>query len=146
MQTYDPKKVARVWERVQNHGGMEMLPELIGMEWLDSMTYMALSRRFQGRDSQLLRQLAQQEQDHAACLRGIYTLATGRRPVVSTPVMPKEDPEALLRKSYGSHMQRLARYEARKEDPEYGQIFSQLAQQERDQCQKLLALLGRMSK
>ena len=146
MQTYDPQKAARVWNRVQGHSEMENLPELIGQEWLDAVTYLTLSRRFQGRDSQLLRQLAQQEQDHVACLRGLYTLQNGRRPAVSTPQIPKEDTEQLLRRSYGSHMHRLARYEAKKADPEYGQIFSRLADQERDQCQKILAFLGRMKK
>lgn len=145
MQTIDPQKAARVWDRVQGNGA-DYLPELIGLEWLDAITYMTLSRRFQGRDSLLLRQLAQQEQDHAACLRGIYTLLTGSRPVVSTPVVPKEDTEKLLRRSYGSHMHRLARYEARAGDKEHGPVFSRLAEQEREQCQKLLALLGRLNK
>ena len=145
MQTIDPQKAARVWDRVQGNSA-EQLPELIALEWLDAITYMALSRRFQGRDSQLLRQLAQQEQDHAACLRGIYTLLTGGRPTVSTPAIPREDTVALLRRSYGSHMHRLARYEARREDREYGPVFARLAEQEREQCQKLLALLGRVNK
>ena len=39
MQTYDPKKVARVWERVQNHGGMEMLPELTTVSWAYPLTW-----------------------------------------------------------------------------------------------------------
>jgi len=145
MQNFDAQKAARVWDRVQGNGA-DALPELIGMEWMDAITYMTLSRRMQGRDGQLLRQLARQEQDHAACLRGIYALLTGGRAVVSTPVIPQEDTETLLRRSYGSHMQRLARYEARKADPEYGQIFERLAQQEREQCQQLLAILGRLKK
>ena len=146
MQTIDPQKAARVWNRVQGNEEMPFLPELIEQEWQDAVIYLALARRFQGRDSQLLRQLARQEQDHVACLRGLYALLTGSRPVSRTPVSPKEDTQTLLRRSYGTHMQRLARYEERKADPDYGQIFSQLAQQERDQCQKLLALLGRISK
>ena len=145
MQTIDPQKAARVWDRVQG-GSADNLPELIGLEWLDAITYMTLSRRFQGRDSQLLRQLAQQEQDHAACLRGIYTLLTGGRPVVSSPVVPHEDTVTLLRRSYGSHMHRLARYEARQNDKEYGPVFARLAEQERQQCQQILALLGRQNK
>ena len=145
MQTIDQQKAARVWDRVQGSSA-DNLPELIGLEWLDAITYMTLSRRFQGRDSQLLRQLAQQEQDHAACLRGIYTLLTGGRPVVSSPVVPHEDTATLLRRSYGSHMHRLARYEARQNDKEYGPVFARLAEQEREQCQKLLALLGRLNK
>ena len=145
MQNFDTQKAARVWDRVQGNG-VDTLPELIGMEWLDAITYMTLSRRMQGRDSQLLRQLAQQEQDHAACLRGIYALLTGGRAVIHTPVVPQADTETLLRRSYGSHMQRLARYEARKNDSEYGEIFARLADQEREQCQKLLAILGRIKK
>ena len=144
MQTIDPQKAARVWNRVQGVCPAEGLSDLIALEWLDALTYLTLSRRFQGRDSILLRQLAQQEQDHAACLRGIYTLINGTRPTVPTPAVPREDTQALLRRSYGSHMHRLARYEARQEDPQYGQIFSHLAGQERTQCQQILSLLGRL--
>jgi len=146
MQTYDPQKAARVWNRVRGQEDRENLPELIALEWLDAVTYLVLSRRFQGRDSQLLRQLAQQEQDHAACLRGLYTLQNGSRPAVSTPPTPTENTEILLRRSYGSHMHRLARYEAKADDPEYGQVFKRLAEQEREQCQQILALLGRLKR
>lgn len=146
MQTIDPQKAARVWSRVQGNEGSAFLPELIEQEWLDAVTYLTLARRFQGRDSQLLRQLARQEQDHVACLRGLYTLLTGSRPVSRTPVAPKEDTQTLLRRSYGTHMQRLARYEERKSDPDYGQIFTHLAEQEREQCQTILAIIGRMKK
>lgn len=146
MQTIDPQKAARVWSRVQGNEDTAYLPELIEQEWLDAVIYLALSRRFQGRDSQLLRQLAQQEQDHVACLRGLYTLLTGGRPASRTPVVPKEDSQMLLRRCYGTHMQRLARYEAKREDPQYGQIFDRLADQEREQCQTILAILGRMKK
>ena len=146
MQTIDPQKAARVWSRVQGGDDSQALSDLIALEWLDAVTYLTLSRRFQGRDSVILRQLAQQEQDHVACLRGIYTLQTGGRPSVSTPKVPREDTRDLLRRCYGSHMHRLARYERRSADPEYGQIFHRLADQERHQCQQILSLLGRLKR
>ena len=150
VETFDAQKVARVWNRVQGQQpqGFEVqqLPELIAQELLDANAYLLLSRRFQGRDSVLLRQMAQQEQDHAACLRGLYTLLTGGHPVIQRPQVPQQDTQQLLRSCYGNQMHRLARYEARAAAPDYGKIFAGLAIQEQEQCQKILALLGRMKK
>ena len=89
MENFDSQKAARVWSRVQGHSAgldAQQLPELIAREQNDANTYFMLSRRMQGRDSVLLRQMAQQEQDHAACLKGLYVLITGTQPVV--PVLP----------------------------------------------------------
>ena len=148
MQTYDPEKAVRVWQRVQGQQEKEfdaqLLPEMIAREWADATTYLILSRRFQGKESAVLRQMFEQEQDHASCLKGLYTLMTGQRPIVHSPGVPQESTEVLLRRCYGEEMRCLAQYEARCGDPEYGQVFSRLAQQEREHCHTLLWLLGRM--
>ena len=150
MQNFDPQKATRVWNRVQGqqagHFDVQLLPELMAQELLDANIYLLLSRRFQGRDSVLLRQMSQQEQDHAACLKGLYTLLTGSQPVIHTPPTPQLDIPQLLRGCYGSQMHRLARYEARCEEAEYGRIFARLAAQEQEHCHKLLSLLGRLKK
>ena len=150
IQNFDSQKAARVWNRVQGHSAGEFdvqsLPELIAQELRDANAYLQLSRRFQGRDSVLLRQMAQQEQDHAACLKGLYTLITGQQPKVPTTQNAQQDVGQLLRGCYGNQMHRLARYEARAGESQYGHIFSRLAQQEQEQCHRLLALLGRLKK
>ena len=150
IQNFDPQKAARVWNRVQGHSAEEFdvqhLPELIAQELRDANTYLQLSRRFQGRDSVLLRQMAQQEQDHAACLKGLYTLITGQPPQLPATQTTQQELSQLLRVCYGNQMHRLARYESRAGDSQYGHIFARLAAQEQEQCHRLLALLGRQKK
>ena len=78
-----------------------------------------------------------------ACLKGIYTLqGTGRPEVPAPQPMEKAPVSTMLRRCYGREMRCLARYEARVSDPEYGQIFARMAQQEKEPCRLILELLG----
>lgn len=150
METIDPVKAAKVWQRVCSDADStpreQGLLALIAQEWTDAATYLQLSRRFQGKDSALLRKMYEQEQAHTACLKGIYTLITGSHPTVRAVPVTQEDTESILRRCYGREMQCLAHYEARATDPEYGQIFSHLANQEREHCHMLLEILGRLKR
>lgn len=150
METVDPAKAARVWQRVRSENPVaapeQGLLELIAQEWTDAATYLQLSRRFQGKESALLRRMAEQEQAHTACLKGIYTLITGKRPAARAVPPQQGDPEQILRRCYGQEMQCLARYEQRIADPAYGQVFARLADQERDHCRLVLELLGNLRK
>ena len=145
MEKIDPAKAARVWQRVQEKPEQtrgQDLQELIFEEWNDAATYLQLSRKFQGKKASLLRKLYQDAQSHAACLKGIFTLITGNRPLVKNLPPLDGTPEQILRQCYGREMRGLARYESRTDDPEYGQVFSRLAQQEREHCRLILELLG----
>lgn len=146
MDTIDPAKAARVWQRVRPDTpqtcGEEELKELIAREWESATTYMQLSRRFQGKQNAQLRKLFEQEQAHTVCLKGIYTLLTGKRPNVAAVPPITEDPKKVLRRCYGRQMQCLARYENHTDDPEYGHIFARLAQQEKEHCHILLEIIG----
>lgn len=148
MNAYDPEKAARVWQRVQ---GREPAPAvsfaqelrmLIAEEWNDAAAYLNLSRRFQGAQNALLRRMSQEEQSHAACLRGLYSLITGTRLAVQTSRPTQEPTEVILRRCYGREMRSLAEYEARSADSEYGPVFARLAAQEREHCKSVLELLG----
>jgi len=147
METIDPAQAARVWQRVHPETAAQPrdqgLLALIAQEWTDAATYLRLSRQLSGKDSVLLRKMYQQEQAHTACLKGIYTLLTGQHPTVRAVPISQETPEAVLRRCYGREMQCLAQYEARASDPEYGQVFSRLADQEREHCHMILEILGR---
>ena len=148
MNTIDPQKAARVWQRVQGAtrpSDRELLT-MIAREWTDAATYLQLSRQFQGKDSANLRRLYDEEQAHTACLKGIYTLITGTRPNVKALALTGQDPEALLRRLYGRQMQGLADYEAKSQDPEYGPVFARLADQERDHCRTILEVIGNLKK
>ena len=146
MEIFDQKRAAQIWQRVQGTEPQtrpeEGLLELIARETEDAAIYLSLSRSVQGRASALLRKLYEQEQTHAACLKGIYTLTTGKRANVALPKLLPDTPENILRRCYGREMRCLARYEQRTSDPEYGQVFQRLAEQERDHCRMILELLG----
>lgn len=150
MQAIDPAMAARVWQRVHADTPAEnweqVLQEMIAREWTDAATYLQLSRRFHGKESGVLRRMFEEEQAHTACLKGIYTLITGTRPKVRAAAPELEDTEQILRHCYGREMRCLAQYEQRISDPEYGQVFHRLAQQEREHCRLVLELLGNLKR
>jgi len=150
MEIIDKEKAARVWNRVQGEPDSQQIAQgllgLIAEEWTDAATYLLLARQFQGKESAMLRSLAQQEQAHTACLKGIYTLITGSQPTVRSVPPEKAPIQAILRRCYGREMRCLAEYEARSSDPEYGRVFQGLAEQERHHCHVILEILGNLKK
>ncbi len=142
MNTIDPQKAARVWQRVQQGApanipaaqgtDTDALQQMLLQEWTDAATYLHLSRRVSGAHRTALYRMFQEEQTHAACLKGIYTLTTGSHPKVRTTPPEQESTVVVLRRCYGREMRSLAQYEARSSDPEYGHIFARLAAQERE--------------
>ena len=148
MEKIDPEKARQVWQRVQSttppreHG----LPELILLEWTNATAYLQLARQLPGKVAAALRFIHQQEMGNAACLKGIYTLLTGQRPAIKAIPPTPGDPEKVLRNCYGQEMRCLAQYEARRPDPEYGQVFARLAAQKQEHCRLVLELLGRLTK
>lgn len=150
MEPFDNKKAAQVWQRVtgapQPVRNEQELLTMIAEELTDSVTYAQLARHFQGKENALLRRLAEQEQAHAACLKGIYTLMTGSPPTVRSAEPVPEPLLQRLRRCYGREMHSLARYETHSTDPEYGQVFARLAAQEREHCHILLEIIGKAKK
>ena len=148
MYSIDPQMAARVWQRVRGEdrvGDRELLT-MISRELGNAATYLQLSRQFQGKESAALRRLHDREQAHAACLKGIYTLITSTHPNTKATPVTGQTTDSVLRRCYGRQMQALADYESWVKDPEYGQVFSRLAEQERDHCKMLLELIGSLSK
>ena len=146
METFDKAKAARVWQRVQGDAATNPargLQGLIAEEWADAAIYLSLSKRVQGNAANILRKIGQEEQAHMACLKGIYTLqGTGRPDIPAPPPVDRAPVSVLLRRCYGREMRCLAQYESRANDPEYGQIYARMAQQEREHCRQILELLG----
>ena len=145
MEKYDSEAAARVWQRVQGKteelGG---LPAMIAGEWWDAAAYLRLSRQFTGKEAAILRKMFEEEQSHAACLKGIFTLLTGEQMVNQMPAMQPEPLSATLRRCYGREMQCLAQYEKWSEHREYGPVFARLAQQEKAHCAAILEILGNL--
>jgi len=150
MKNYDPKTAARVWDRVQNTavpaGDSQLILNLIAEEALDAAAYLQLSKRLPTPQAAAVKQLAQQEQSHVSCLKGVYTMITGEKPKVLPVNVSDDPPDIVLRRCYGREMRALAQYEARQNDPQYGHVFRMLARQEQEHCRKLLEILGTLVK
>lgn len=148
METIDSQLQQRVWQRVQGSARTvedpAVLLELIAGEWTDGAAYLQLSRRCSGKDAALLRQMHAQEQSHVACLKGIYSILTGRPAIVKAPPLPRENREAALRRCYRREMQCLEVYRQWARHPEFGPVFEKMYGQELAHCRTLLELLGRV--
>ena len=148
MNQIDQQKAARVWQRVQDSKPvqkterLENLRELIMNEWEAAATYRNLSRQLPQKEAAVLQRLSREEHHHGACLRGMYSLVTGEKCEVHNPAPRQEPVERTLRRCYGLEMRSLKEYEAHSDDPEYGHVFSRIAQQEREHCMALLGLIG----
>lgn len=150
MKSYDPKTAARVWDRVQNApvpvGDAQLILNVIAEETVDAATYLQLSKRLPPPQAAVVKQLAQQEQAHVTCLKGIYTMITGEKPKYPPPQITNDPPDIVLRRCYGREMRALAQYEACQNDPQYGHVFRTLARQEKEHCHRLLEILGALQK
>lgn len=147
MDGYQNEMERRVWQRVlggQRDAG-QSLSALVAGIWSDAGAYLALSRRLTGPEKELLRQLHGQKLAQADCLRGICLLTTGSKPGARAEPAPQEPVEVTLRRCYGGEMRRLAEFEARQTDGEYGPVFACLAAQTREHCRMILQLMGSLS-
>lgn len=154
MANYDKAMEDRVWKRVQGSraepaasGQRDLnLQELIMNEWIAAATYLQLSRQMGPKAAAVLQKLFREEQTHAACLKGMYTLINGTRPVIRTPQPQKEPVEITLRKAYAGELRSIEAYESRSDHPEYGHVFASMAKQEREHSRAVLELLGGLEK
>ena len=150
MKQIDPKTAAKVWDRVQNTvvptPDAQAVLNLIAEEMLDAAAYARLSKKLPPPQAAIARQISQQEQSHISCLKGIYTLITGRKAIVPPQKVTDDPPDIVLRRCYGREMRCLAQYEARQNDVQYGYIFRKLALQEQEHCRQILELLGMLAK
>lgn len=148
METLDEVKVRQVWSRVRGETpagpDYRRLPALIASEEEAADTYLQLSRKLPGKERLMLQRMSQEEQAHAACLKGIYHLMTGERTSAAHAPIQNTTMELTLRRCYGKEMRCLAEYESRAQDKEYGAVFYRLAQQEQEHCRMLLEILGNL--
>ena len=143
MERIDPQVAKRVWQRVQ---GDEMsVRSLLAAERRCHGAYRQLKRMLPGK-SRSLQQLEESCGLRIRCLLGIDNLLTGVR-TSELPLKPRQETaEGLLRHCYQQSASLAADYQRRGEHPEYGGVFTELAGQMRQQCMKLLEILGSMEK
>ena len=143
MEKYDSRMAQRVWNRVwaepeQPRQGPGALLLLEAQALAD---YTKLQKHFPE-----MKTLSEDMRQHIACLRGIRFLKDGHRPEPITIKPREETAETTLRRCYVQSLKAASEYGAQAEDPEYGCIYSQLADTKRRHCRTLLELLGRGDK
>ncbi len=146
MEELDPAMAARVWQRVRGEEDTPQLlaglQELAAAEMAEAAALGLMAGSMQGANRALLQKISRQEQSHAACLRGMHLLVTGR-PMRLRPTPPDPGtPETALGKCCTRKLKALAQYTLRAKDPEYGGIFAELARQEQEHCFQILEILG----
>lgn len=139
METFDGQMAQRVWQRVR--GAEEPILSLLTMESQAAAVYRQLIGRLP-KYRRLFEQLLKKTQYHIRCLRGIGYLTAGVRPA-KLKLKPRQETVAgLLRTCYLQNLKAAEEYSRHQDNPEYGSVFAQLAQEKRQHCLLLLALLG----
>ena len=148
MENYDADMEQRVWQRIR---GAEQPQEksmqvLAAAELTEAAVHLMLSQQLQGKEKALLRTIFEDDQNHAACLKGIHYFTTDSTLSVR-PVPPAPDaPVMALRKCYARKLRAQKEYESRASDPEYGSVFRQLAEDEGRHCKMILQIAGSIKK
>ena len=148
MEQYDTGMEQRVWQRIK---GADCPPQkglqaLAAAELTEAAVLLMLSQQLQGKEKALLRKIYEEDQNHAACLKGIHYFTTDS-PLSVRPVPPAPDaPVLALRKCYARKLRAQKEYESRASDPEYGSVFRQLAEDEGRHCKMILQIVGNMKK
>ena len=155
MGNFDRAMAQRVWQRVQSAQPeipvvpaqpAQQLQSWILEEWQTAQRYIALRRQISPKQTQPFDGLLKEKQAQISCLKGIYRMVAGTQPKLAG-IPPKQEPvEISLRKCYGSLMRCMAQYEGAARDPEYGGVYSQLAQENKRHCHSILTFLGNMRK
>ena len=148
MEQIDAAKAAAVWQRVRqdpaegrpwNPAALEM------METEAAAVFGQLARQLPAHRARL-QYIAEECRRHGACLRGILFLIDGARPGAKRKTPASESPALALRKCYGNALRTAAGYDAGREDPEFGCVFSAMAAKKREHCAAILEILGQISK
>ena len=149
MEQFDTEMDDRVWERVSGEKPPRLeqsLQALAAAELSEAAAHLMLSRQFQGKEKAILRKVYEEDQAHAACLKGIHYF-TFDKPLAIRHIPPApESPVIALRKAYARKLRTLRQYESRFDDPEYGAVYHTLAQQEQEHCRLILELVGNLKK
>nr|MBQ8244146.1 hypothetical protein [Oscillospiraceae bacterium] len=136
----------QVWRRVI--GTPEPMREdirpLLLAAWEAASLYRHLAGLMTGRTRERAKLLERRGMDSVAALKGILRLSGGQPGNLLPVPIPKEPARRLLEKRYFRSLHLMAEYTARALDPEFGVVFQQLADRERQNSTALAELLGRL--
>ncbi len=149
MERFDTETEDRVWQRA--HGQqppqpVQSIQALAAAELTEAAALLMLSRQLQGKEKAILKRIYEEDQAHAARLKGIHYF-TFDLPLAIRAIPPApETPVIALRKAYARKLRVLRQYESRFDDPEYGAVYQTLARQEQAHCCLILELVGNLKK
>ena len=148
MDKKDMELEQRVWKRIRGEEQPKQVSvqTLMAAEQDEAAMYLMLSRQMQGREKALLRKIFEEDRCHAAMLRGMNEMMTGKRIAARTVPPIPQTPETALRKSYARKLQAISEYESRCNDPEYGAAFGKMLREEKEHCALILEILGSMQR
>ena len=147
MEQYDPQLASRVWQRVQGKPVESAMPDVFSFlqeESADLSRYLQLQSALPNSQKPFLQQLIQTTRHCIAILQGILFFLNDTHLKTGASPLPKELPVSTLRRCYGGTLQRIVRYSALSQHPEYAPGFLLLEQLSRERCQLLLQLLGKL--
>ena len=144
MEHIDPRTAANVWQRVQGAPNLPTLPSpqaLVLREHKELAAYQRLAKQLPDQN-RVISRLAESTQQDLACLRGIVLLQEKPLPTLPAANPVLEPPAVTLRKCYGTALSLAGIYDDLSADREYGCVYGEMAQHKRDNCCKILQLLG----
>ncbi len=145
MEKFDEQLENRVWQRIHGDVPGTSLQTLMAAERSSAAVFLRLARLSQGEQKAALRQLFETEQRHARILNGMHVALSGKALSVRTAPPAADPPMTALRKCYAAALRTAAEYERRGTDPDHGCVFREMARQEREQCRRILEILGDLS-
>jgi len=144
MTKIDPKLAQRVWQRVQGEASVQEAPQFQTLIYREQELASACRRLATAlpRKAMFLEKIADAARARAVCLRGMGYLAQGDRAKTAVPAKKTESVESVLRSCCLKCANAITEYDRRGDDPQYGCIFSQMAQEHRAHYRLFLELLG----
>lgn len=141
MEELDVKKVARVWSRVRGESEVPDLQQMLDLSRTAAFHCDMLARKYTGNRHRILHQIARQNQNTVESLLGICALS-GCHYAAQMPKIPDKPARQQLLDCYNRLLQLSVLFGTHAANPQFGYFYSQLEQQAKVHCQKLLQLLG----
>ena len=139
---------AQVWSRVMGppEAQREDVRSLLLTAWEAASVYRHLTGLLAGKTRDQVKKLQDRATESVAALKGLQLLSGDRSGKLLPVPIPKEPARRLLEKSFFRAKQLMTEYTARALDPEYGAVYQQLADRERENSILIAQLLGGMER
>lgn len=131
------ERAEKVWQRVR---GEEPSPAWLGQLLADQREETALWHRLARRRGGVFSRVAREKGAMLRCLRGIWVLASGGAP---EPSLPPAAGEGDLRRSAARGLALCRIFADHSRDADFGPVFRDLEQRQRQHCCLTLELLSR---